>query len=452
MVMTKAVSGANTVLAKSTALWSLAERSGSFGSCVTVRHFQIIRATALLSAGVAALSLAACNKTGASQNGAYISGSTNTTLPVGAQSMPPSNTYQAVADTPPPPLPVYDQPPIPEPGYIWTPGYWDWTDADADYYWVPGTWIEPPGPDLLWTPGYWRFYDGRYLFSDGYWGPQVGFYGGVDYGYGYGGDGYAGGRWQGNQFYYNSQVNNLGGRRINTVYNQGVPASVNRVSYNGGAGGLRVAPAPAEVAAAQARHAPPTRAQFEQTKIARSEPQLRASANRGSPPIAATSRPTAFHGAAGVTAARSAATYAPPARHALTGEATPHGIAGPASGRVNETPGRASATVEARPTDLAGRAAPAERPAANRAQSAPMQAPQMRPSAPMRAAPRMDAPQTRAPQMSAPAPIRAAPQTRGPQMSASTPIRAAPQARAAAPRAAAQPAPQQTHGEADRPR
>ena len=26
--------------------------------------------------------------------------------------------------SPPPELPVYEQPPIPEPGYMWTPGYW----------------------------------------------------------------------------------------------------------------------------------------------------------------------------------------------------------------------------------------------------------------------------------------------------------------------------------------
>jgi WXXGXW repeat (2 copies) len=31
-------------------------------------------------------------------------------------------------DIAPPPLPVYDQPPIPAPGYIWTPGYWAWND------------------------------------------------------------------------------------------------------------------------------------------------------------------------------------------------------------------------------------------------------------------------------------------------------------------------------------
>ena len=50
-------------------------------------------------------------------------------------------------DIAPPPLPVYDQPPIPAPGYIWTPGYWAWDD-DTGYYWVPGTWVLPPEPAL----------------------------------------------------------------------------------------------------------------------------------------------------------------------------------------------------------------------------------------------------------------------------------------------------------------
>ena len=29
----------------------------------------------------------------------------------------------------PPALPVYVQPPLPAPGYIWTPGYWAYADA-----------------------------------------------------------------------------------------------------------------------------------------------------------------------------------------------------------------------------------------------------------------------------------------------------------------------------------
>ena len=42
----------------------------------------------------------------------------------------------------PPPLPVYAQPMIPGPGYIWTPGYWAW--GGDGYYWVPGTWVLAP--------------------------------------------------------------------------------------------------------------------------------------------------------------------------------------------------------------------------------------------------------------------------------------------------------------------
>ena len=53
------------------------------------------------------------------------------------------------ADEAPPPLPEYDQPPIPATGYLWAPGYWAWNSYE--YFWVPGTWIEPPQPGLLWT-------------------------------------------------------------------------------------------------------------------------------------------------------------------------------------------------------------------------------------------------------------------------------------------------------------
>src|ERR1700756_1393350 len=86
------------------------------------------------------------------------------------------------AEEAPPPLPVYDQPPPPAPNHIWTPGYWAWNNVE--YYWVPGTWVEPPQPGLLWTPGYWAFRNGFYVFNHGYWGQHVGFYGGVNYGYG----------------------------------------------------------------------------------------------------------------------------------------------------------------------------------------------------------------------------------------------------------------------------
>ena len=83
----------------------------------------------------------------------------------------------------PPELPVYDQPPIPGPGYIWTPGYWAY--GDDGYYWVPGTWVEPPTVGYLWTPPWWGWEGGRFWFHEGWWGPRVGFYGGINYGGGY---------------------------------------------------------------------------------------------------------------------------------------------------------------------------------------------------------------------------------------------------------------------------
>jgi hypothetical protein len=337
-----------------------------------MKHLHAIRTAALVTASVAALSLAACNNggptQGATQNGAYVaSNATNAAQPAGDQSqtadqsLPPSSEYQAVAQTAPPPLPTYDQPPIPGPGYVWTPGYWDWSNDADDYYWVPGTWVEPPQRGVLWTPGYWRYYNGHYLFSDGYWGPQVGFYGGVDYGYGYGGNGYDGGRWQGDQFYYNSQANNLGAARIAATYSQQLAERGDRVSFNGGPGGLRIAPAQTDFTAAQARHVPPTRDQLDQARLASAQPQLRASVNRGAPPIAATARPKAFQPGAGVVAARSAGgAYTPPVRPA--GAAAPRSPVAVAV-HAGEPPARtAPAAMGARPAERVP-AAPAGRPA-----------------------------------------------------------------------------------------
>src|SRR5271163_222844 len=136
----------------------------------------------------------------------------------------------------PPELPVYEQPPIPEDGYLWTPGYWAWGDDIQDYYWVPGTWVLAPQAGYLWTPGYWGWQGGVILWYGGNWGPHVGFYGGVNYGYGYGGSGYEGGYWQGGHLYYNTAVVNVGTVHITNVYNKTVinNVTVNRVSYNGG--------------------------------------------------------------------------------------------------------------------------------------------------------------------------------------------------------------------------
>ncbi len=190
----------------------------------------------------------------------------------------------------PPPLPVYAQPVVPGPGYIWTPGYWAW-DPGYGYYWVPGTWVLPPEIGLLWTPGWWGWSDGYYRWHSGYWGPRVGFYGGINYGYGYFGSGYVGGRWRGRQFYYNRAVNNINVGRIHNVYvNRTVVNNVhvNRVSYNGGRGGLRARPTPAQRAYASQRRIGPTSMQSRQREAAMRDPAQRFQANRGKPAVSAT--------------------------------------------------------------------------------------------------------------------------------------------------------------------
>ncbi len=120
------------------------------------------------------------------------------------------------ADAAPPPLPDYQQPPAPGDGYIWTPGYWAW--GPTGYYWVPGAWVEPPYMGALWTPGYWGFYGGRYSFYPGHWGMHIGFYGGINYGFGYVGFGYEGGYWRSGHFFYNRVYNNINARVVHNVY------------------------------------------------------------------------------------------------------------------------------------------------------------------------------------------------------------------------------------------
>ncbi len=128
----------------------------------------------------------------------------------------------------PPELPVYAQPICPGQGYIWTPGYWAWDADDEDYYWVPGTWVLAPEVGFLWTPGYWGWGGSSFVFYEGYWGPRIGFYGGVNYGYGYFGRGYEGGRWDGEHFYYNRTVNNINVTEIHNVYRRKKVASTLR--------------------------------------------------------------------------------------------------------------------------------------------------------------------------------------------------------------------------------
>jgi hypothetical protein len=221
----------------------------------------------------------------------------------------------------PPALPVYEQPLCPAEGYIWTPGYWAYDNDFGDYYWVPGTWVLAPEPGLFWTPPYWAWAGNGFSFYPGYWAPQVGFYGGINYGYGYFGHGYEGGRWDNGRFYYNRAVNNINVENIHNVYVTNVnEPTVNRVSYNGGKGGIEARPTQAEEGAMHGRHLGPVQAQNQQAQAARGNQQLRASVNEGRPPIAATSKPGALDDRGVVPAKEAGAPYHHPANQASATE------------------------------------------------------------------------------------------------------------------------------------
>src|SRR6476661_5757710 len=186
----------------------------------------------------------------------------------------------------PPPLPVYEQPACPVAGYMWTPGYWGWNADYYDYYWVPGVWVPPPRVGLLWTPGWWGWNNGAYAFNQGYWGPHVGFYGGVNYGYGYTGNGYWGGRWSGNNFQYNTAVTRVNKTVINNTYvNNSFQKNVNanRTSFNG-PNGIKAQPnAEQRNAMANVKKEGPTSQQLARQQAAAKDKNFLASTNKGKP-------------------------------------------------------------------------------------------------------------------------------------------------------------------------
>jgi hypothetical protein len=196
---------------------------------------------------------------------------------------PPPVHVRAAYHPAPPPLRSEYQPPVPGPNYVWTPGYWGWNDTYADYYWVPGVWVLPPAIGLLWTPGYWAWGGGGFVFNVGYWGPSVGFYGGINYGFGYTGYGYSGGYWNGNNFYYNRTVNNITNSNITTVYNQAVSNTgmATRVSYNGGPGGVTARPTSQQLAAARTARMGATPGQTAHAQAAAMNPSQRAGLSHG---------------------------------------------------------------------------------------------------------------------------------------------------------------------------
>lgn len=244
----------------------------------------------------------------------------------------------------PPALPVYVQPACPAPNYLWTPGYWAWNANYGDYYWVPGTWVLAPRPGYLWTPGYWGWGNGGvYLFHTGYWGTQVGFYGGVNYGFGFGGVGFVGGAWRGGNFAYNTAVVNVNTTVVHntyvntTVVNNTTVLNNNHTSFNGGPNGVAARPTPQEQAFASQPHMQATPAQVQHEQVASQDRSNFSSVNHGMPAHAAVPRPVANvaelqHSAVPARTAPVARTAAPYKPAAVT-QATNRPAAKPAPAR-----------------------------------------------------------------------------------------------------------------------
>ena len=75
------------------------------------------------------------------------------------------------------------------------------------------------------------------MFYPGYWGLHIGFYGGINYGFGYGGLGYEGGYWNSGHFFYNRVYNHIRGGVVHNVYSYRANVRVangSRASYRGG--------------------------------------------------------------------------------------------------------------------------------------------------------------------------------------------------------------------------
>jgi hypothetical protein len=273
-------------------------------------------------------------------------------------------------------LPDYEQPEDPGDGYIWTPGYWNY--ASAGYYWVPGVWVQAPYQEALWTPSYWGYANNHYEFFRGYWGRHIGFYGGVNYGFGYGGVGYQGGYWNSGHFFYNRSVNNINVTVVHNVYVHPVPVSNVRISFHGGPAGIRIRPQPAELVAWHEPHAAPMSAQLQIEHAASTNQAQFAAVNHG--------RPASFVVAKAVMADHNVRPVAPPPMRVQPG-AQQHGQAAVAHPNpvAPARPGERVAPGRAEPAEHAAPARPApERPEAHSA--APHPAPS-RPEAAERPAP-----------------------------------------------------------------
>ena len=125
----------------------------------------------------------------------------------------------------------------------------------------------------------------------------MGYYGGVNYGFGYMGIGFVGGMWAGREFRYNTAVVNVNRTVIhntyidNTVVRNTTVVNDRHVAYSGGPGGINHRPTADEARFSREQHTAPTSLQTEHQAAARANLNNFASHNGGRPAEVATDRP-----------------------------------------------------------------------------------------------------------------------------------------------------------------
>jgi hypothetical protein len=356
------------------------------------------------------------------QNSPPDSGTTSSDLPTNTQDYPADYAYDTAsnqqpieATEPPPPLPEYSQPPCPGDGYYWTPGNWGY--ANSGYYWVPGAWVLAPWVNALWTPPYWDYEGSNYLWHAGYWGPHIGFYGGIDYGFGYTGRGYYGAYWDKGQLRYNREVTNVVPGVIGNIYGYSAPRGSNsRVSYNGGRGGIEVRPTPQEMAVVHDPRTPPVAAQVQHARQASGNRAQFASGGHAPESLAASAPLPATY--------KEPAARPPAAAMRMAARPAPAPAAAPVQ-RQEERPGQPAQPAMAQRPGQENRSA--QQPAPQ-----PARGPEVRQAPERPAAPRPEPAARPAPE------VRSVPQQQRPAQEA----RPAPQQQRPAPQAQQRPAPQ----------
>ena len=108
--------------------------------------------------------------------------------------------------------------------------------------------------------------------------------------------GFGGGRWNGGNFNYNTAVMRVNTTVIRNTYVDRTVinnVNVNRVSYNGGQGGINVRPNQAQIAAEHQKRFGPANTQVQQQHLASQDKANFASVNHGTPAHAALAKPAA---------------------------------------------------------------------------------------------------------------------------------------------------------------